>query len=243
MYSRSRFYPSPIPSGSADVNVGRFERVLSVGSGILMAVSGIRSRSLLGIAGAITGAGLIYRGLSGHCDLNARFGRDSSRSDDQPRPVHVRTSMTVAKPRDEVYAAWRKLENLPSFMKHLSAVQTLDERRSEWSAEIPGKLGTVSWEAEIVNEDPGRRIVWRSVAGADVDNSGQVEFADAPGGRGTELRAEIAYRPPAGYIGAQMGKWLNPAFERMVREDVRRFKELMEAGEFAGEGGTASGVH
>ncbi len=236
MYPRAKHYPSPIPSGSADVNVGRVERALSVAGGIALTVAGLRKRNLAGFAGALGGIALIYRGISGHCGIYERLGRDSSRSDDEPHPVHVQTAMSIARPRAEVYAVWRNLENLPLFMKHLASVRAIDERRSEWSAEIPGRVGSLHWEAEIVEEEPDRRIAWRSVAGADVDNSGQVEFSDSSDGQTTELLAEIAYRPPAGYLGAQLGRLLNPAFERMIHEDLRRFKEMMEGGKLGEKG-------
>lgn len=231
MYLRSRRYPAPIAGGSAEINVGRVERALSVAGGILLTARGLHKGGLGGLARALGGAALVYRGVTGHCKVYAMTGHDTARTDDAPGPVHVQTAMTVGKPRDEVFAVWRQLDLLPNFMKHLDSVRSLDDKRSEWIADVPGHLGKLQWEAEIVDEEPGRRIAWRSVAGADISNSGLVEFADAPGGNGyTQLRAEIAYRPPAGYLGATMGKWLNPAFERMVREDLRRFKQMMEAG-------------
>src|SRR5690606_40848504 len=55
-------------------------------------------------------------------------------------------STTIRRPRSEVYAFWRRLENLPRFMTHLDEVEEIDARHSHWRATAPfGR--TVSWDA------------------------------------------------------------------------------------------------
>lgn len=145
--------------------------------------------------------------------------------------LEIDEAVTVNKPREEVYSFWRELENLPRFMRHIESVEALDEKRSRWTARVPKGLGTITWEAEITEDEPNERIAWRSLAGADIQNAGTVRFKDAPEGRGTEVHAQIRYRPPAGDVGALVTRLLDPANEQMVREDVRRFKHILEAGE------------
>ena len=137
----------------------------------------------------------------------------------------------VNKPKEEVYEFWRKLENLPLFMKHLVSVTEIDSKRSHWEAKIPeGNPISLKWDAEIMKEDPGRLLSWRSLPGSTIDNAGKVEFRDALGNQGTELNVMITYRPPAGNIGSGIGKLLNPLFEKVVRADVNNFKSFIDAG-------------
>jgi uncharacterized membrane protein len=144
--------------------------------------------------------------------------------------VHVRKAITVNRPLEEVYQFWRNFENLPRFMNHLEAVQVMGEQRSHWKAKAPAGM-TVEWDAEIVEDRPNELILWRSLAGADVDNSGTVRFKPAPGGRGTEVHVELHYSPPGGVIGATIAKLFGEAPEQQVAGDLRVFKQVLETGE------------
>src|SRR5262249_45772928 len=115
--------------------------------------------------------------------------------------IIVSETVTIAKPREDVYRFWRDFTNLPRFMEHLEAVQGRDERRSQWRARAPAG-STVEWDAEIIADEPNSRITWRSTQDADVPNTGTVHFRSAPGGRGTEIHVELRYNPPAGRLGA-----------------------------------------
>jgi uncharacterized membrane protein len=155
----------------------------------------------------------------------------SERLSRRTRPgIHVRQSFTLNRPVEEVYGFWRRLENLPRFMRHLESVEVLDDRRSRWRAKAPAGT-TVEWEAEIVADEPGRRLAWRSVEGATVPNQGTVRFVPAPAGRGTEIHVELEYQPPAGAVGAAVAKLFGEEPSLQVREDLRRLKQLLEAGE------------
>lgn len=141
-------------------------------------------------------------------------------------------TVTIARPRDAVYRAWRDLANLPWFLENVVRIEMLDDRRSRWTVKAPGG-GTVMWDARITADDPGRYLAWESEPGADVSNSGWIRFADAPGGRGTVVSADIAYDPPAGAVGRLIAKVLQREPAIQVRRDLRRFKQLMETGEIA----------
>jgi uncharacterized membrane protein len=142
----------------------------------------------------------------------------------------VTKSLTINRPPDEVYTFWRNFENLPRFMEHLESVRVLDGRRSHWKAKAP--VGqSVEWDAEITDDEPGSRIAWRSVEGAQVPNRGEVRFVPAPGGRGTELHVEICYDPPAGKLGVAVAKLFGEEPAVQVDGDLRRFKQVMETGE------------
>jgi uncharacterized membrane protein len=139
----------------------------------------------------------------------------------------------VNKPRNEVYKFWRKLENLPKFMEHLNSVKEIDNRRSHWVAKIPGNIGVIEWDAEITEDKKGELIAWQSVENATIYNSGNISFKESIDGIGTEVTAKIIYQPPAGKAGVVAAKIFNPVFQKIVKADIRRFKEVMENGEMA----------
>lgn len=139
-------------------------------------------------------------------------------------------STTVARPVSEVYAYWRDFTHLPYFCVYLRDVTVIDDKRSRWTVEGPaGK--SLTWEASISEDRPNELIGWRSHEGSDFVNAGSVRFREAPGGRGTEISITFAYNPPGGAIGSLIAKLSGkePAF--LLREQIRRFKQLMETGE------------
>lgn len=152
--------------------------------------------------------------------------------------IQFRKSFTINRQPEAVYGFWRTLENLPRFMRHLQSVETLDERRSRWRAKAPGGA-TVSWEAEIVEDRPNERIAWRSVEGSTIPNRGSVRFVRAPGARGTEVHVEIEYNVPGGRLASMVAKLFGEEPEQQVADDLRRLKQILEAGEVARSAGSS----
>jgi len=222
--------PQPIGSGSAYMNVGTSERIISAIAGLALMNYGLRKFSIPRLLIAAAGAALVERGASGYCPVNNMIKRNTSQAA-KPESTEITKSLTINRPKAEVYAFWRNFENLPKFMQHLSEVKQIDSGRSHWVAPIPGGIGKIEWDAEIIEEVENEKIVWRSVSNASVDNSGEILFKDAPAGQGTEIYVIIKYLPPAGAIGGTIAKVFNPAFKQMVKEDLRRFKRLIETGE------------
>ena len=146
--------------------------------------------------------------------------------------VLVGRSTTIDKPRQTLYAFWRRFENLPMFMHNIKSIKIIDDKRSHWIVEAPaGK--TVEWDATITADEPGRLIAWHSDEGASVRNNGQVEFRDSPDRRGTVVIVTIAYDPPGGALGAMIAKLFQKEPKIQARQDLRRFKQLMETGEIS----------
>jgi uncharacterized membrane protein len=115
-------------------------------------------------------------------------------------------------------------------MGYLDAVYPLDRRRSRWV--VKGPAGRrVEWNAEIVNEIPDELIGWRTLNGADVIHATSVRFTPAPGGRGTHVHVRLQYDPPGGKIGSAIAWIFGKDPSPTIREDLRNFKQLMEAGE------------
>lgn len=156
--------------------------------------------------------------------------------------VHVKKAVTVRRPREEVYAFWRDLTNLPRFMTHLERVRTTDARHSHWVAKAPAGT-TVEWDAAIVDDQPGERIAWQSLEGAIVPNAGSVHFADAPGDRGTEIVVELDYDPPGGAVAAKIAKLFGEEPALQVADDLRRLKQVLETGEVVRSEGSPQGTN
>jgi uncharacterized membrane protein len=225
--------PPPQVRTRSGRNISEAERWISGLGGAALAAWVLQQRRrdpwVLG-AGALS-AMLLYRASTAHCPAYAAAGISTAdRTNTKgalsgPRGVIVESAVTVNRPASELYAFWRTLDNLPRVMEHLRSVTVLDEGRSRWVATAP--LGTtVEWEAEIINEVPGKVIGWRSVEGSTVATAGSVNFEED--GPGTRVRVRLQYDPPGGKLGA----WVAWAFGEepsvQVDRDLRRFKELME---------------
>ena len=225
----------PADSG---INVGKSERIISGVAGAALIAMALRRKRFRGLLLPLGGS-LISRALSGRCAVNRALGRNTAEegvvspvaSVARGEGIKVERSIVVNRPREEVYRFWRQLENLPRFMDHLESVTVIDENRSHWVAKAPA--GTkVEWDASIHNEIENELLAWRSLPGADVDNAGSVHFAPAEGG--TEVRVVLSYDPPAGKVGAAVAKLLGEEPSHQVEEDLRRFKQVMEAPETTG---------
>ncbi len=150
----------------------------------------------------------------------------------QPGDVLVGRSATINRPRQELYAFWRDFENLPRFMHNIHSVTITDDIHSHWVIKAPAGQ-TVEWDSKITHDEPGRLIAWESLEGASVRNSGKVEFIDSPDARGTVVRVTLTYDPPAGGVGKLIAKLFQKEPKVQARQDLRRFKQLMETGEVA----------
>ena len=140
-------------------------------------------------------------------------------------------AVTIARPAHEVYDFWRDPANLVQVMENVRSIERIDDTRSRWT--VKGPAGReVSWESVITHDEPGRALTWQSAEGADIANSGKVEFRDA-GARGTVVRAVIAYDPPGGKIGELVAKLFQREPRIQTRRDLHRLKQLLETGEIA----------
>ncbi|GAB3471184.1 SRPBCC family protein [Azotobacter salinestris] len=225
------------PERLHQANVQGLERAASLAGGSLLIGKGLRRGGLGGGLQVILGGLALVRGLSGRCALKAAM---------QPSPLeqqliedtHWRSakalarSITINRPREELYRYWRDFNNLPTFMTFLEHIEVLPGARVRWVARLPmGK--TLEWTTHLTEDLPGERLAWESEANAPIRNLGRVTFRDAPDEQGTEIQALIAYEPPAGRVGHALAGLLDqlPAFK--TAQDLRRLKQLMETGEIA----------
>jgi uncharacterized membrane protein len=184
-----------------------------IGGGAI-ALLGLSRRSKAGIAVAASGGVLAFLG---------------SRAGARQREIIARSSMQVNCSLEEAYRFWRNFENLPQFMRHLENV-SVNGNQSTWTA--IGPLGTrIRWTAEIVTDRANEMIAWRSLPDSDINVDGIVKFSTAAGNRGTLITPIITYMPPAGAVGHALAKLLSKDPGFLMRQDLRRLKALMEAGE------------
>ena len=233
--------------GAGPVNVGENERLASqLGGGVLL-LSGLMRGGVGGLALTAAGGALLYRGITGQCHCYRALGIDTADAERGPfdsvpaqTGARVEEAVTINSPPEELFRFWRQLENLPRFMQHLRSVTVGDGNRSHWVADAP--LGrTIEWDAEIHNERENELIAWRSLEGSQVETAGSVHFTPAPGGRGTEVRVNLKYNPPAGPIGIALAKILGADAAQQIREDLRRLKQFFETGEVPTTQGQPSG--
>ena len=229
-------------------NVAQPERVASVALGAALITLGLRRRDGAGVVAALVGGALTLRGATGSCPVYSALGMSTGDADavlersprrgvtsraatvNARKAIKVERTVTIDAPRAVLFAFWRDFTNLPRFMEHLVSVRVDSPTRSHWIAKAPaGK--TVEWDAEIVNEASDTVIAWKTVGDPDVPNAGAVHFNDAPAGRGTIVKVTLDYEPPGGRVGNFIARLFGEDPDRQVREDLRKFKQLMEVGE------------
>ena len=224
-------------TATLDPSLSQLQSWAALGAGAALLVYGAKRRSLAGLGLTIAGTPILYRGIRGRWPelanrAAARYGSDDTRAAlAGDRGMHVREAVQLEKPVAEVFRFWRRLENLPRFMEHLESVTEGVDGRSHWIARGPAGV-RVQWDAEIINESENQVIGWRSLPGSDVVSAGSVNF-DSIRGDSTQVTVHLQYEAPAGRAGEVAATLLGRSPSQTIREDLRRFKQLLEAGEIA----------
>ena len=208
-------------------NVGNIERIVTLAAGAALLGYAWRTRSRgLGL----TSAGLIARGATGFCPAYAALGVDHSDTKHAlsgAKGVHVRESITVNAPPEELYNFWRQLEQLPSVMPHLEKVEQLDFRVSRWTAKAFGQM-PVTWNAEIINEVPFETIGWKTLPGETIQHAGSVVFKRLPGTNTTDVRVHLQYSPPGGKAAAWFAALMGQDPAKLTREGLEALRKRFE---------------
>jgi uncharacterized membrane protein len=223
-------------------NIGEMERLGSSLAGMALIATSLRKRSLIGVgASVVSGAGLLYRGISGYCGLYAALGIDRSQQHSHnlgvpaKRGVKVDTAVVINRPAAELYQYWRDFENIPNILDHITAVIQLDEKHSRWIAQGPLDQ-LIEWQAEILTERENELIAWRSLPDSNLNTAGSIRFEQLPAERGTAVTLSLKYDPSGGKVASLIASLLGHDPEQELKGALRRFKQLMEAGEFPSVG-------
>ncbi len=221
-----------------NMNAARVERIVSLVGGSALISFGLTRRSLATLPLALIGSGLVYHGIRGNrSDYAERYdgekGLPGGTSVPYGQGICAEQQVIIDKSPEELYRFWRNLENLPAFMTHLRSVHVLDDTHSHWVADAPAGM-KVEWDAEIINDIPNQLIGWRSVPNStQVPNAGSVHFERAPGDRGTIVKVEMQYDPPAGPLGAAFAKMFGVEPSDAIYADLQHLKQMLETGEVA----------
>lgn len=193
--------------------------------------SGRRRRRLFAVTGAVVGITVVDLLTAVQATRARKTGSAPAvRGVREGGAMELTATTTIRKPPPKVYAFWRDLDNLPTFMAHLEEIRTTGDRTSHWSASAPfGK--NVEWDAEIVDETPGEKIAWRSTGNADVPNAGTVRFVPAPDGVSTEVHVVLSYDIPGGAIGKAVARYFGEEPHQQLDDDLRRLKQVLETGQ------------
>lgn len=210
---------------SASITPGQ---VACIAGGVVLAAYGVARRGWPGAAITALGTGLFVEGIR----PQSHFRHSRQAVIPAREGIRVDETIVVDRPVALVYAFWRRLENLPAFMSHLVSVRTTGDRTSHWVAR--GPAGTrIEWDAEIINEVENEMLAWKSMPHSDVENAGSVHFTPANNGAVTRLRVELKYNPPAGKLGAIVARLFGEEPTIQVRDDLERFKALIEGPSFS----------
>jgi len=223
-----------------EINVGALERVVSGVGGGALAAAGVRvllkTNPWAGALMMLVGGNMVRRGVSGRCAVYKALGfhhEDASFSSNPlTREVSVYHSVTIDRPANELYQWWRDFANLPKVMPHLKRVEVFDNTHSHWVMAGPGE-SEFEWDSVVTGDVPNQMIAWSSEGDSSVRTRGTIWFVRATGDRGTVVRVEMRTHLPGGIIGAAVAKVTGHDPVQQTRENLRMFKQLMEAGEFA----------
>src|SRR4029453_3155913 len=213
------------------INLGTFERVVSLAGGAAPIAYGLKRRARGGLSLGWLGGSLILRGFSGWCALYGLLGIDRAGAGDTMRGnlgVKVERAMVFDEPPEKLYAFWRDFRNLPTIMPNVEAVAVYPDGRSHWV--VKGPVGTtIEWDAEVINDKANELIAWRTVPGARVEHAGSVRFEPQPGG-GTLVRVSLQYDPPGGELAHLVTALFGADPGERIEEDLLRLKEAMARG-------------
>jgi uncharacterized membrane protein len=188
-----------------------------------------------------SGVALAAASVLGVTALDVYCARQLSRAKDGEAGIRMTRSVVVNRPPHDLYAFWREFENFPRFMHHVKSVRATGPGIARWV--VSGPAGsTVEWDARITDDVPNERIAWQSLEGADVEHQGVVRFEPRPGNRGTIVRVDLMYRPPAGTAGKLVATLFNESPEQQIYDDLHRFKQVVETGEVVRSDGSPDGM-
>jgi uncharacterized membrane protein len=206
-------------------------RLASFVGGLLLIGNGLKKGSLIRTA---VGGYLAYKGVAGDRSFE-ELSKDLEKLGSGSN-VNIRTSLVINRPRHQVYTAWRRLSNIPLFMKHINKVEEQGIYHSEWEMHMPANLGKLQWKAKVVKEVEDELLAWQSEPGSEIENAGKVQFRDALGKQGTAVDVVFSYHAPMGIAGEKIARLFSPLFRKMIREDIRGFKDFIELDEIQAPG-------
>ena len=216
-------------------NVGAAERLASTAVGGLLLTWGLQKRSPAAIAGALVGADLIYRGVSGHSKLYSALGVNTATATKSGAHVaaeapEIRRSITVAAPPERLYSMWREPATLARIMAHFAEITASGDNVTRWRVRGPLRQVFES-DSRLVEDEANHRLSWQTLPGGTMVSRGSVNFRPGPDETGTVVTLNLQFEPPLGAAGAGLVKAFHKIPRAIVGQALRRLKSLAETGE------------
>ena len=195
----------------------------ALASGGLLALYALTRRSPLALLLGLAGAALLARGAANQPlgGLLRGHGLALDQTVDFSKSIHIDAAP------DDVYDLWTNYENFPHFMSHVAEVRDLGRGRSHWVVRGPGG-SEFAWNAVLTEQSRPHRLAWRSEAGAEIPQSGSVQFEPERGG--TRVTVRMSYTPPAGALGHGLATLLGSDPKSQMDDDLARMKAFIERG-------------
>lgn len=175
----------------------------------MLALWGLRRRSLPGLVAAAAGAARVWRGLGGWCRLYDALGIAGGARTVGNLGVKIERGVVVAAPADRLYRFWRNVEHLPRSMSHVERVETPSDTR----------------------EATPHLLAWHTLPGAPVAHAGSVGFT--PIGAATRIDVSLQYDPPGGTLAHAVAAPADADAGARIERDLRKFKRALEGGRLA----------
>jgi uncharacterized membrane protein len=216
------------------INVSEAERWASAALGGGLMAYGMRKRGWGGLAFIFSGAVLLLRGAMGRSlfyrtlGINTATGEGLPGQDRAAHLIRVDKSIAIARPAEEIYRHIRDLENLPGLFGHLKSVAPLSGSLSRWTARMPAGAD-LAWDAEIVEDRPNRKLAWRASEEAELRSEGAIVLDPLAAGR-TQVGVHLEYALSAGKTGRVFAKLFGKHPDRLLDEELHRFKSRLESG-------------
>lgn len=195
----------------------------ALAGGGLLALYALSRRSPLAWMLGLAGAALLARGATNQPLLGMLRGRGIG----MDQTIDFSKSIHIDAAPDDVYDLWTHYENFPHFMSHVVEVRDLGRGRSHWVVRGPGG-SEFEWNAVLTEQSRPHRLAWRSEAGAEIPQSGSIQFEPHRGG--TRVTVHMSYTPPAGAIGHGLATLLGSDPKSQMDDDLARMKAFIERG-------------
>ena len=196
-------------------------RLLAGASGAAFGLWGAMRGGWLGYAAAGAGALALTRSI-----LNEPLG--SLVGIGEAGHLRIQETVEVNVPIESVFGFWSDFENFHSFMQHVRAVRVLDDHHTHWV--VAGPAGTeVEWDAES-HMVPYESISWCTTPESPVHHAGRVRFTPT-GETSTQVNVQMTWKPAGGLAGRAIASLFGMDPQRAISEDLKRFKNILEADE------------
>lgn len=226
--------------GGMMTNISRTQRLVTMAAGVgtaALAAGLPKARRPL----AVASAALIARAATGYCPVTSAMNRVAARRDHHtqralagPKGLPLDASITIDASPEEAYAFWRDPAQLSQALPANVLIEAVAADTWQWSIGAVGAPPVATWNARIINDDPGKVIGWRTIGASSVISAGSINFRAAGRSGGTEVTIRLQYALPDGGLTAAMEHLHGDRAGDLVQQGLERVKQLIE-GRFAEE--------